>query len=426
MTAREVVTKSGNLSRDRNAGWYIALGATFLMLAIGRYEPTRAGVDLGFGAPLRLLLLAVLVPILLALRNVAPERTLNQRTRRYLGALTLLLLVLAVSSLWSPSGSDLRSPLLDIVFMWVTLMLAAQALRIANQQALSTALLLLFAWGLSYTLLAILTGGSQSRIAVLGGGPIIFGRVTGLSAIALVALVLLGRLRYRYLTLLPLLLAMTILSGSRGPIIATALGLLVLLPTMVRRGWPLVITLALAIPGLLTLNAIIGERLQSVWQSRVVELLGSGIYDSGRGELRSIAIYDFQESPLIGSGLGGYGVDISVIGAYPHNLILEIAGEQGIVGLLLLFATLALGLAAFWANRGCPYAIPYLALAVSVFVGAMVSGDFFDSRLLWFALLYSGASFVVRSSGEPGLIGTEEPLAGSTIGSRSTSKTRDS
>lgn len=108
---------------------------------------------------------------------------------------------------------------------------------------------------------------------------------------------------------------------------------------------------------------------QSV-QDRLVVAAGSG-----RWQNWSVAWHEFEDSPAAGTGAGDYrfrwaqyrDIDISVRNA--HSLYLEILGESGLVGLLLLLTPLAaVGVAIAMALLAGPP--PALARDLGVVVGA--------------------------------------------------------
>jgi len=57
---------------------------------------------------------------------------------------------------------------------------------------------------------------------------------------------------------------------------------------------------------------------------------------SGRKFLYLEAIDLFKNNPLIGVGIGGFSWD-GIFGAYPHNIILEILSEFGLIGSLIIY-----------------------------------------------------------------------------------------
>lgn len=105
----------------------------------------------------------------------------------------------------------------------------------------------------------------------------------------------------------------------------------------------------------------------------------------------SAAIREIPQRPLLGIGVGGwsvyyYGTDAR---RYPHNLLLEVSVEEGMIGILAL----CIFLWAIWrANRelwditGTRFAV-LSGLLIFALTSTMFSGDLDDDRLLW---LWSG------------------------------------
>jgi O-antigen ligase len=119
-------------------------------------------------------------------------------------------------------------------------------------------------------------------------------------------------------------------------------------------------------------------------------------YTAGRRlTLYRWALEMFAEKPLTGWGLGGwsyYALDRDVP-AYPHNLVLEIAAEEGVMGLAALgtlFLAVFLALRRIWRNS------PDLRFIAPVFLfsllATMTSGDINVNRPLW---LWCGVIFAL-------------------------------
>ena len=113
--------------------------------------------------------------------------------------------------------------------------------------------------------------------------------------------------------------------------------------------------------------------------------------DSGgwrRLEMYQAALSMWAERPLLGYGIGAWPLVTRAmdVRSYPHNLILEILAELGLVG-LLLFGGLSL-----WALRGLGSAytvrhdvlrLVILMLFVNAFLNSMSTGDLSDNRLVF-------------------------------------------
>src|ERR1700739_3712574 len=110
----------------------------------------------------------------------------------------------------------------------------------------------------------------------------------------------------------------------------------------------------------------------------------------------------FSEHPFFRVGIQGFRFlsPNPLTYNYPHNLILELGSE---LGLLAAFSFLALAACAFreiWKqlrdlrqSRNSPVLTVFLLL-LFVFLDAMVSGDINDLRFMWFVL---GLPYVLRA-----------------------------
>ena len=109
----------------------------------------------------------------------------------------------------------------------------------------------------------------------------------------------------------------------------------------------------------------------------------------------------FYENPIIGLGIGGFSVYYFGIDQrlYPHNMILEIGSELGILGLTSYFFLLTFCLAYLltlqkkYTRKEKYYflLIAILAVFIFMFLNTMISGDINDNRLffVWFGIIYS-------------------------------------
>jgi O-antigen ligase len=120
-----------------------------------------------------------------------------------------------------------------------------------------------------------------------------------------------------------------------------------------------------------------------------------------RNDLMWLGVRMFSEHPFLGVGAQGfrYLSPNPLTYNYPHNLILELGSEMGIIAAM---SFLALAFCAFRENvrqlrdpvlRRTPLVIPVLLLLIYVFLDAMVSGDINDMRFMWFVF---GLPFVLR------------------------------
>lgn len=105
-----------------------------------------------------------------------------------------------------------------------------------------------------------------------------------------------------------------------------------------------------------------------------------------RGTLFKLSFKEFQKSPLTGMGAMGYTIKY---GKYPHNVILELLCETGLVGFtilmgLILYALIRLMLIG-WKDRKVRY---FLLFLLAFAVKANISGTLWDCTPLLCALGY--------------------------------------
>jgi hypothetical protein len=115
-------------------------------------------------------------------------------------------------------------------------------------------------------------------------------------------------------------------------------------------------------------------------------LLVSGELDPS-AQLRIEYYYNAVEmwvsSPLIGSGLSGYFTQYDI---FPHNIVLEIGAELGLIGVSLFGLFVISGYRSIRSQNESTLGIMLLAIVVFALVNASVSSSLPGQRLLFFAL----------------------------------------
>jgi O-antigen ligase len=122
----------------------------------------------------------------------------------------------------------------------------------------------------------------------------------------------------------------------------------------------------------------------------------SSVSAGQRVGLYSASLHEVVDHPILGLGVGGwsefyYGHDER---AYPHNLLLEIATEEGLLGLIaFMFFLVGVFQASYELSSltGDRFAV-LSGLLIFTLVATMFSGDLDDDRLLW---LWSGMILAV-------------------------------
>jgi len=330
------------------------------------------------------------------------------------GALTA---VIAISYLYSPAPVYGLDKLTRFLVISCALFVAPLVL-IKKEDDLRhfTLAMLAFAAVLS---LRVLLGVTDPSMFSSSGGPVLSDArdVTQIGAGQVVGVGLLWMLFCPYcnfrrpllMVSVPLMCAALIASVARGPILSfAAIFIAFMFLRRVRSGvtstkvWlPLLLLGFLAFAGCiywLQQQSAASDKLTTK-KAEIEEVLGGSstpTYTAGkRLTMYRWALGMFEERPVTGWGLGGwsyYAFDRDMP-AYPHNLILEVAAEEGIIGLAAL-ATLLLTI--LWTMGHIWRTSPDLTFITPVFAFSllvtMTSGDINVNRPLW---LWCGVVFAL-------------------------------
>lgn len=229
------------------------------------------------------------------------------------------------------------------------------------------------------------------------------GRVTAIASLLLMCYYLFEKSTKKTFILTFLTVPFTIyalfISGGRMPVIAfiTSLAIILALGASARK-----------VKNIKTINfnkKIVIYAYIGLWVSPVIIYLvtksnfftrflalfqeGGGASASGRITNYYTALDMILESKLMGMGIGGF---LSYTGGsgdrgYPHNIILEITAELGVLGLIIFLLIIAVGLLRFfnYFNKNF-YSTSVFALFVFFLINSMVSGDLNDNRFLFFSI----------------------------------------
>ena len=204
------------------------------------------------------------------------------------------------------------------------------------------------------------------------------------------------------LALMPIAIVALLASGSRGPVLGGALGLLVLLVLLARSR-----TSALRVLGVVAVFVVawvaVGTVVPGAAAQRAISVLtgsGSGVSSNGRDQLWVAAWDTMLRHPLLGAGTGSFAHEgraevcpgPGCLDRYPHNVVLETGAELGIIGALITLAFLATsggGILLLWRRsdddvRRSRAAIVF-ALFVSAAITALLTGDISGDGPLWLA-----------------------------------------
>jgi O-antigen ligase len=386
---------------------FLAPGLVLVLVAIGgRYTLDRAGFSTLGWVDLRVVGLLVAFVVLVVDMARRPPAHRVPRPEGWLVVATLFFLFQIASGLWAPPGSRLGEKTLDIVLM-AALTIALYLYTLGDPaRVVRTTFLLFYVAGIVFAIGALLGGpGEQGRYSAFGGGPNVFVRIQILGVISAVALYLFHR-RLLPLLAIPLFLLAAVLSGSRAGLLA---GMAVGAPVLWRMRRRLRTGHVVAAVGLLAVAAgvivaLAPPAFTSLFEDRFVQQTVEQRYVSGRTDIWVAAARLAVEHPVIGTGLDGfYGLIGRNQGTeYPHNYVLGVAAEGGLVGLGLLAAAVLLLIRTIRHGDNHPQEVA-LAVAAAVFVAlsSLFSGDYYDARLAWLFAAIAAAAAVTPGSVAP-------------------------
>jgi O-antigen ligase len=261
-----------------------------------------------------------------------------------------------------------------------------------------------FAMGIATVAIGLTQLSGSERLVVLGMNTILVSRAALLVPLLGIAYVLPQRRLLASIVavvLTPASFVVAIATGSRGPLLmlvligaAGAIGYLARLHAV---RWRLVggvaglavasvVVFSITAPSLPALSLGRFTSLEEFVQSSLSGdpgVTGGETSAADRVRLFRFAVEMFEERPLIGAGTGGFeALSPAALGpgadAYPHNAILQVAAEFGLLGLAPFLGVVYIGL-----FRPLPEGYTGLAIrALFLFflLNAMVSGDIFTDR----------------------------------------------
>jgi O-antigen ligase len=325
------------------------------------------------------------------------------------GAMALLIL-----------GGALYAPRQDLAFShaatyWalVLLPILPAALRVGSDpRHLRDLLWAFFAMGVVTVVLGLANLPSGDRVTALGMNTIQTARAALLVPLLGVAFVLRERapfMRLVTIVLIPPAIIVALASGSRGPLLVlVAMAAFGVIRAFVRPravNWRSVgVIAAVAIASIVVLS-IAAPGLPSASIGRFgdfadfVEGASSGDTVGAVGDTSSqtrVRLFDlawslFESHPLLGVGTGGFeALSPTLLGpayglAYPHNAILQLAAELGLVGVAVFAGLVFLAVTRSIPRASYLYAIRVLFLFF--LLNSMVSGDIFSDRETWGLLM---------------------------------------
>lgn len=182
--------------------------------------------------------------------------------------------------------------------------------------------------------------------------------------------------------------------GSRGPVIAAVFAIIVMLcaAKTLRRN---ILPGLLLVAAMLSVSIYIAIRSESDGMRRIWDFVsGSDTQEgSGRVPLYETAIQAGLENPL-GVGWGGF---IRFGSEYPHNVLLELIVEAGVVVALVVVILMIMALHILYKKSDTVIGTAFFGLYCFALVNAMFSSDIAGNKLLWITLF---AAFAISRKAE--------------------------
>lgn len=320
----------------------------------------------------------------------------------------------AMTSLWSPSTIYLAVKLPLVLLLPSVLFLAGYILA-ATGSAVRFAHSI-FVFGLAVLLSIWIFGIDQIAGFQTGLEEDFGGRYQSISRVLAIGAVVAGviaftsrdlRIRVALFSVAALLLLQILYTGGRVGLLIIVISAPLLLASLLR-GAQLVGYVTTCVVAVILFNYVIDlfAVVQFVWPGEVPLTIQRVLLEFGedtssqfqlleRSNLWRLAVELWQENPLLGVGLAGYPVAAGigdVTGVYPHNLVLELASETGLIGLMLFgafFLYVVLGEVRADASRA-EHMLAVGILACGIAISSVIS-DFSLQRELFIGLgLYAG------------------------------------
>ncbi|MEW1979519.1 O-antigen ligase family protein [Citricoccus sp. NPDC079358] len=226
--------------------------------------------------------------------------------------------------------------------------------------------------------------------------------------------------RIASLLLAPVLLYVSILTGSRGPVVSVVISIvaIVLVAKSLRK---------YRVQGILGAVAVIGLGVYQAMQSgsdgvgRILTFVSGddAAGGSGRSYIYSLALETSLENPF---GIG-WGSFLKFGHGYPHNILLEILVEGGVLVFIIVVILLMTAVLRLYRRSEGMLATAFLSILFVAFINAMFSSDINGNKLLWIALF---AAFVIARDEDSSISGPDRDTSGdmrAPVGMTSTSPT---
>ncbi len=390
-------------ARVRQPGLVVTVA--FIGVLAGHFTLSRIGLEVRLFDDLRVPLFAALLMSFALEFGQAPAR--RHTGTRCLLAILAFLGYQALSAAWAPPSAAKGAALGDLAAIAVLVFVYVSLAEWDRDRVVTVTLGCFYATASIYFLAAAsgLSASSTGRWAAPGGGPNVFVRIMVLGMLAAVYFYLRSGRRLIWLLGVPAFLTGAVASGSRGGLAALVIILIfaapALLPGMRSHGG---IKPVLLVVGLLGAGWLLaGDAIIDFVADRFLASTFQQGYTSNRDILFQAALNMFLQRPFTGGGITSFAVlaNLGIGEKYAHNLLLAVASEGGVIGVLLLFNVFYQFRRAYARTPQADRSVECRTVAycgIYVGVASMFSGDYYDARLMWILLILAAVRPSLRQA----------------------------
>lgn len=196
--------------------------------------------------------------------------------------------------------------------------------------------------------------------------------------------------RLFHLSLIMVNISMVLFSGARGAMVGMAVTFLYLsYGYIIKRKRFVILAVTVSLISY-AVTKLIGQNSDSLGLKRISLLFKDdlGVSSSGRSIYYETAISQFKEHPILGNGVATFSNKFGFY-TYPHNLLLEILTQFGIIGLIavLIIAVYVIKNAKFMIKNGSIHHQYIVLLLIQSIVMLMFSSSYLTSLQLWIPLV---------------------------------------
>ena len=392
------------------ATFVAVIAAPFLVVLLRRSPELALALFLFAGSfksalplPVDVTLLLAVALLVLAIVSVGRDGVVPTPVVVWLFVALAAILVAGISYSANPAygiSKTLRFATLGLITPIVTLQIIRTPESV-KRLAYSTIVL-----GLIMSVVAILGGGDPEfagKYTAFGSDTIALGRAAGYSFGLTVLLVLWDYRRLIWaVPVAAICLVALVGSGSRGPLVGLAIGLVVLFAARLFTRGAMRLGIAIVVAVLCIAVLASTPLLPEASLGKLTRISSdASSADPTRVMLADRAVHMVIERPLTGHGTGGFAAEDTGF-EYPHNMVLEAGSENGLLAAIIVIAIL--GIAAWRATQNIltaqgPWTEMVMLLFVMATTNAMVTGDLNSNRLL-FAVVTIAAAQAARE-GDP-------------------------